>query len=109
MKDDFFILNIFLNPSHKISRYTKEFSKKKFLETSLVQDAVIRQFEIIGEATKKLSPEFREEHDHIPWAKIAGMRDKLIHDYLDVDLALVWATAKTNVPELKRQIKKLLK
>ena len=70
----------------KILNYTDGKSLGDFLENELIQDAVIRNFEIIGEATKKLSFDFREKYDHIEWKKIAGLRDKLIHNYIGVDL-----------------------
>ncbi|MBI4647320.1 MAG: DUF86 domain-containing protein [Bacteroidia bacterium] len=66
-----------------------------------LQDAVIRQLEIIGEATKKISDNLKEKHPDIPWKDIAGMRDKLIHDYIDIDLSVVWKTASEDVPFLK--------
>jgi uncharacterized protein with HEPN domain len=73
-----------------------------FSEDFLTQDAVIRQLEIIGEATKRISKEFRSENPHIPWSDMAGMRDILIHDYIDVDVDIVWKTASESIPELKK-------
>ena len=65
--------------------------------------------EIIGEATKRLSKDLRDDTSHIPWVDIAGMRDKLIHDYLGVDIGQVWYTAKEDIPELKLEVVKVLK
>lgn len=67
----------------------------------MIQDAVIRNLEIIGEATKKLSPEIREKHSRIPWKQIAGLRDVLIHDYMRVDALEVWGVVENNLDELK--------
>ena len=74
----------------------------------MVQDGVIRQLEIIGEATKKISKETCDKHSHIPWNDIAGMRDKLIHDYFGVDIEQVWLTAKNDIPILQTEIEEAL-
>lgn len=79
-----------------------------FLKNSLVQDAVIRNLEITGEATKKLNTEFRQKHPEIEWKKIAGMRDKLIHDYIGVDLWAVWAVIDQILPNLELHIKQII-
>ena len=86
---------------NKIISYTKDFDEDRFNDNTLVQDAVIRQLEIIGEATKRVSPDFRQKHPKIPWLDMAGMRDILIHDYIDVDLGIVWKTITKDIPELK--------
>lgn len=109
MKDDSIYIEHIIEAIDKIMGYIKQISEKTFLETPLVQDAVIRQFEIIGEATKHISETFRKRHPDIPWEKMAGMRDKLIHDYIDVDLWVIWDTAKKHLPIVKKQIKKILK
>ncbi|MDR7129539.1 uncharacterized protein with HEPN domain [Algoriphagus sp. 4150] len=92
----------------KIEEYEKELNEESFLQNSLIQDAVIRNFEIIGEATKKPDNDFRVKYLEIEWKKIAGMRDKLIHDYIGVDLWAVWAVVENIVPNLKRQIGNIL-
>ncbi|WP_017325392.1 DUF86 domain-containing protein [Synechococcus sp. PCC 7336] len=68
------------------------------------QSAVLYQIAILGEAVKRLSPEFRQQTSAIPWTAIAGMRDKLIHDYEGVDVRRVWLTLQTNIPELLQAI-----
>jgi uncharacterized protein with HEPN domain len=93
----------------RIKSYTTSIDEETFLKNPLIQDAVIRNFEIIGEATKKLSNEFRLKYPAIEWKKIAGMRDKLIHDYIGVDLWAVWAVVENILPELEIQIKEVLK
>lgn len=78
-------------------------------ETDLMrQSAVVRQLEIMGEATKRLSEPFRASHPTIPWRQMAGMRDILIHNYDDVDLDEVWNVATISIPELIQQIEPLV-
>ena len=83
--------------------------KETFDKDTIVQDAVIRNFEVIGEAVKHLSPFLKEKHHHVPWKDIAGMRDKMIHDYLGVDILLIWNIATEEMPALKRTIEEILK
>ena len=67
----------------------------------MLNSAVIRQLEIIGEAAKRLSEDFKSERNHLPWRRITGIRDFLIHDYLEIDLEIVWRTATEDIEELK--------
>ena len=80
----------------------------KFMNSRLIQDGVIRNLELIGEATKNLSAELRDANPEIPWRQIAGMRDVLIHDYLKVNLARVWSTVDTDLPPLRATVLRLL-
>lgn len=91
----------------KIEEYTL-FGKDAFLKDAKTQDAVIRNLEIIGEAAKNVTEDFRTKHSHIAWRTIAGMRDKLIHDYFGVDLNIVWEVVEKEVPPLKQKIEKLI-
>lgn len=79
-----------------------------FSQDVMRQSAVIRQIEIMGEATKRLSNAFRDAHPHLPWRKIAGMRDILIHAYDHVDMAEVWNTATIAIPQLIQQLEELI-
>jgi uncharacterized protein with HEPN domain len=72
-----------------------------FQRVPMLNSAVIRQLEIIGEAAKRLSEDFKSERTHLPWRRITGMRDFLIHDYLEIDLEIVWRTATEDIEELK--------
>ena len=91
----------------KIEFFVKGLTKTDFDQNAMIQDAVIRNFEIIGEATKKISKQFTQSHPNIPWQDMAGMRDKLIHDYLDVDLDVIWKTVEADLPLLKEMISSL--
>jgi uncharacterized protein with HEPN domain len=74
----------------------------------MIQDAVIRNFEIIGEATKRLSPELKNSYPDVSWKQIAGLRDILIHDYLKVNLNRVWGIIEQNLPPLKQTVETVL-
>jgi len=73
----------------------------------MTQDAVVRQLEIIGEATKRISKDLRNLNPQVPWSDMAGMRDILIHDYIDVDLDIVWKTASESIIQLKNLLQNL--
>jgi uncharacterized protein with HEPN domain len=108
MKDDNVYLQHIAEAIVKIESYTAGLTEDSFIKTPLVQDGVIRQFEIIGEATKHLSVGTRERADEIPWRVIAGMRDTLIHEYFGISMKMVWETVVHDVPLLKAEVQKLL-
>jgi len=107
MKDDSIYIDHILNSINRIIDYISGKDRQAFEADLVTQDAVVRQLEVIGEATKRVSKELRSKHPDIPWADMAGMRDVLIHDYIDVDLGVVWKTASENIPDLKALILKL--
>jgi len=104
MKDDSLYIDHILQSINNILDYTKDLNKKDFSKSKLVQDAVIRNFEIIGEATKKVSDDYKQVHFEVPWKAISGMRDKLIHDYIGVDIEVIWKTIKEDLPPLKKKL-----
>ena len=87
----------------RVAVYTAA-GEQAFLTSRLIQDEVIRNLEVIGEATKNLSTELRDANPSIPWRQIAGMRDVLIHDYLKVNLVRVWRTVITDLTQLRDTI-----
>ena len=88
----------------KIRSYTEGLSEEDFQASTLVQDAVVRQLEIIGEATKRVSGEIKQEYPEVPWKDMAGMRDVLIHDYINVEIDIVWKTVVDYLPSLLERI-----
>ena len=108
-KNNYIYIEHIKNCIGKIISYTHEMTENQFIKNEIVQDAVIRNFEIIGEATKKISKDFREKHTNIQWKEIAGMRDVLIHDYISVDMWIVWETVQKYIPKLKINIENILK
>lgn len=82
---------------------------EEFIEDNVLMRAFVRSLEVIGEATKYLPEEFRKKYSHIPWREIAGMRDKLIHEYFGVSYTIIWETVEKDIPKLKNQIEEIMK
>ena len=108
-KDSVYLKHI-LDAINVIEEYIKGIDFEEFQEhkNKLIQDGVIRELEIVGEAVKNISADFRNFHGEIPWKDTAGMRDKLIHVYFGVDLEAVWQTVQKDLPKLKVQIENIL-
>ena len=92
---------------NKIEKYTENMSFQDFLQNELVQDGVVRNLEIIGEAVKKLPGDVKKHKAGVEWKKIAGLRDILIHDYFGVDVVIVWDIIKNKIPNLKKNVLEL--
>ena len=107
-KDNTVYLQHIRDAIQRTKRHLTGVSWEQFKQSELVQDAVIRQMEIIGEATRNLSDDFRQAHSQIPWSQIISLRNRLIHAYFAVDLTIVWEIAHTDLPLLKKQIKRML-
>jgi uncharacterized protein with HEPN domain len=108
MKDDRIYIEHILQSIERIESYIAGKDYKTFLKEFITQDAVVRQLEIIGEATKKISNELRKGNPQVPWPDMAGIRDVLIHDYIDVDTDIVWKTATESIGTLKYLLKNLV-
>ena len=87
---------------------SKDLSKDEFLDNETLKRAVVRSLEIIGEATKKVPADFKFKWNSIQWKNMAGMRDRLIHDYIGVNYTIVWDVFKNKIPELHTQIQEVL-
>ncbi len=105
-RDDLYLRHV-LDAIEKIERYIAV-GRDEFMTASHWQDAVIRQLEIIGEAVKRLSSDTTARRPDVPWRRISGMRDVLIHDYMGVDLAAVWAVTQHDLTQLKGAATELL-
>ena len=108
-RDDIIYLKHILDAIDRIEEYLSGVTHETFTKTPLLQDGVIRQIEIIGEASKRISSTLRSEYSHIPWKDITGMRDKLIHDYFGVDIDAVWLTTKKDISMLKKEVGQILR
>ena len=106
-RDDSLLLDI-LTAARKAIRVTQGMTRDDFAANDIVQDSVIRQIEIMGEAARLVSPTFQSSHNEIPWHEIRGMRNRLIHDYKRIDLDEVWKTLHVDIPELIRLIEPLI-
>lgn len=107
MKDDKIYIEHILRSIEKINTYLAYKNYQSFSDDFLTQDAVVRQLEIIGEATKRISRSLKEVNPDVPWADMAGMRDVLIHDYIDVDMDIVWKTATESITHLQNLLNNL--
>jgi uncharacterized protein with HEPN domain len=105
-RDQLYLQHV-LDAIGKIERYV-QVGYDEFMAESHWQDAVIRQLEILGEAVKRISPESLGLRPDVPWRRIAGMRDVLIHDYMGVDLAAVWQVTQREIGPLREAVEELL-
>lgn len=103
-KDPKVFLDHILESIKLIEEYRSEKKRDDFLKSVGLQDMIVRRLEIIGEAVKNLPQEIKEKHLDIPWKRIAGMRDILIHEYFGIDLGLTWEVVEKELPYLKKMI-----
>ncbi|GAB4408421.1 MAG: DUF86 domain-containing protein [Anaerolineales bacterium] len=101
-------LSDILEAARRIADYVADLTYEAFRADMKTQDAVIRNLEIIGEAAKKVSAEFRTAHPDIPWRSMAASRDRLIHDYFGVNLEIIWQIAVADLPDVASRIQALL-
>jgi uncharacterized protein with HEPN domain len=108
-REDVVYLKDILDAIRRIESYMRGTNEKKFDRDLMRQDAVVRQVRILGEASRQISIQFKEQHPEIPWAEMIGMRNRIVHDYRDVDIATVWDTVRNDLPPLKQAVAKLVK
>lgn len=107
MKDGSVYLRHIAGSLARIGEYVPK-DRQAFFDDTQCQDAVMRNLAVIGEAVKKLPTSIRSQHPEVPWKDIAGMRDVLIHDYVSVDITLVWDTVQRDLPILRAAVNALL-
>ncbi|MDO8512339.1 MAG: DUF86 domain-containing protein [bacterium] len=108
-KDIQILLGYILDSVEELEKHVTDLSHEDFLQSTLVQDAVMRRLEIIGEAVNNLPDKLKADNSEIPWRDIADMRNLLIHEYFGVDIELVWETVQKDIPPLKKKIQELQK
>ncbi|MFH1422291.1 MAG: DUF86 domain-containing protein [Planctomycetota bacterium] len=109
MRKDNALLQDILDALDAIDTFLRGKSKEDFFQSDLLQSAVVRKLEIIGEASKNISGELKKKYPAIQWRNIAGMRNILIHKYFGINIERVWETTQKYVPELKKQIAGIIK
>ncbi len=97
-----------VDASEKIGSYTNALTHEQFIKDDKTKDAVVRNLEIIGEAVKNIPDLVKAKYPGVNWKAVAGMRDKLIHEYFGVSYSIVWETVKNDIPLLKTEIRKIL-
>ena len=107
MKEDLIFIKHILESINAIVEFSKGMSKKELIENRLKQSAIVREIEIIGEAVKNISNDFRDKYSEVEWKKIAGTRDRVIHHYFKIDFDIVWNIITYDIPKLKKQIEKI--
>jgi len=107
-ENDEVYLSHIVDAIERIEEYCQGVSRQKFLKNKMVAAAAVRELEIIGEAARNVSREFRKMNPELPWKQMTGTRNRLIHEYFGVDLEIVWQTIIQDLPNLKNSVKHLL-
>lgn len=98
------LLDDILESIRNIEQFIKGLDKRKFMENKMARDAVVRNLEIIGEATKNIPTDYRKKHERINWRGMAGLRDVVIHGYFNVDSEVIWEIITKDLPDIKKKI-----
>ena len=106
-RDESYLLDI-LTAARRAISHLDGVQSRTFEESDLLQDAVVRALEVVGEAAGHISTEYRESHPEVPWHKMIGMRNRLIHEYFRVNYAAVWDTVTNDLPDLVKTLEKLV-
>ena len=97
-----------LDESEYLMAESRALTKDQFLQSETLRRAFVRSLEVIGEASKKVTPEWKQRYPKVEWPAMAGMRDRLIHGYFGVDYDLVWDVVQTKIPVLRQQLREIL-
>ncbi len=106
-RDNILLLQDMLESANKILNYTNGFDLSKFLSDDKTADAVVRNFEIIGEAANRIDPDFKLDNPQIDWRKLRGFRNRIVHDYFGIDYNIVWSIIENDIDKLIFQLGKL--
>ncbi|MFA5020508.1 MAG: DUF86 domain-containing protein [Patescibacteria group bacterium] len=105
-RDELYISHILIAAEH-VGQFIIDVTYEKYLKDLMLQNALVKELEVIGEAARRLSADFIIKNDKIDWKQIIGMRHKLVHDYFEINLKEVWDTANNDVPKLKKALGKI--
>ena len=108
-RDTLLLLDDMLQSAQKIKQYTKGFDYEEFLTDDKTIDAVVRNFEIIGEAANRMDPDFRDQNPAIEWKRIRGFRNRIVHDYFGTDYEIVWNIIETYLDEFTNNMDTMIK
>jgi len=108
MKSDTVYLHHINEATQRIALYLEDVQREGFYSNLMLQDAVVHQLQIIGEATRSLSDKFKQSHPEIAWNQIIGMRNRIVHEYFQIDLEIVWEVVQDDLPLLTKQIAVIL-
>ena len=107
-RDNKLLLEDMLESSEKILKYTSGYDQSRFLSDEKTADAVVRNFEIIGEAANRIDDEFKFNNPHIDWKTLRGFRNRIVHEYFGIDYEIVWSIIENDIDELIHQLKDLI-
>ena len=107
-KEDAVYLQYMLDAIEQLERYTRGMSESEFTSRPMVQDASVRQIEVVGEAAKNVSAEFQNLHPKLPWAKTIGIHNQIVGEDFKLNIAVIWNTIQDDLPLLKQTLRKLL-
>jgi len=108
MKDDLNFVGHIVDCARRIEFHVHGVTREAFDANEVLRLAITHLVQTMGEAARLLSPEFRQQHGHVPWQQMTGMRNRLVHDYLNVDFDIVWQVATVDVPNLLKQLRPMI-
>ncbi|HYQ92210.1 MAG TPA: DUF86 domain-containing protein [Candidatus Competibacteraceae bacterium] len=107
-RDSALLLEDMLRAIRKIERYITGLEREGFLQDEKTMDSVVRNLEILGEAARRLPEDFTARYPNVPWRQIAGLRNRIVHDYFDLDLEIIWQVIHHDLPLLQAQLENLI-